>query len=65
MRRAATERLGVGSRRLEMHPRATQPGERALHRANAMRPDTVGIEWAVPYQTYSLRETHCGHHFDT
>jgi hypothetical protein len=44
MRRAATERLGAGSRRVEMHPRATQLGERALHRANATGPDTVGIE---------------------
>jgi hypothetical protein len=24
----------------------------------------VAIEWAVPYRTYSLRETHCAHHFD-
>jgi len=57
------QRLGVGSR-LEMHPRATQLGERALHRANAMPAHTVGIEWAVPCQAHSLRETHCGHHFD-
>ena len=57
------KRLSVGSR-LEMHPRATQLGERALHHANAMPADTVGIEWAVPCRTYSLRETHCGHHFD-
>jgi hypothetical protein len=57
------ERLGVGSR-LEIHPRATQLGERALHHANAMPAHTVGIEWAVAYRTYSLRETHCGDHFD-
>jgi hypothetical protein len=53
----------MGSR-LAMHPRATQLGERALHHANAMPAHIVGIEWAVPYRTYSLRETHCGHHFD-
>ena len=57
------ERLRVGSR-LEMHPRATKLGERALHHANAMPAHTVGIEWVVPCRTYSLRETHCGHHFD-
>jgi hypothetical protein len=57
------ERPGVGSR-LEMRPRATQLGERALHHANAMPAHTVGIEWAVPCRTYSLRETHCAHHFD-
>jgi hypothetical protein len=44
MRLTGTERLGVGSRRVEMHPRATQLGERALHRTNAMPADTVGIE---------------------
>lgn len=58
------ERLGVGSRRVEMHPRAIQLGERALHCTTAMPADTVGIEWAVPYRTYSLPETHYGHHFD-
>ena len=57
------ERLRVGSR-LEMHPRATQLGECALHHANAMPAHTVGIEWAVPCRAYSLRETHCGLHFD-
>jgi hypothetical protein len=64
MRLAGTQRLGVGSRRFEMYPRATQPGECALHRANGMPAETVGIEWAVRCRTYSLRETHYGHHFD-
>ena len=63
MKLASTERLGVGARRVEMHPRATQTGERASRRANPMPGYTLGIEWAVPYRTYTLRETHCAHHF--
>ena len=64
MRLAGTDRLGVGLWRVEMYPRATQPGERAVRCANAMPAGTVGIEWAVRYRSYSLRETHCGLHFD-
>jgi hypothetical protein len=63
-RLAGTERLGVGSPRIEIYPGATQPGEHALHRANAMPADTVGIERAVRYRTHSLREAHYGHHLD-